>query len=223
MSFVVLPALIPDITDVYSTYFAAFAEDPITRALFPDTTPEDLQNPESEFRKSHTKHTLSYWHTSSTQYTLKCVSTSSSATTTAPFAGMALLDIYPTPSDWTVPVIPPSSPPSPATSLLQPLWALRDSLWRAERYVYVHVLAVHPSFQRQGVGKKLMREAMRIARDAGMPVYVESSRVARGLYEGLGFRKVKGVSVGEKEGDVTVMVWVPEGAEGSLPGKVVLE
>lgn len=50
MSFTVLPALIPDITNVYNAYFAAFAQDPITRALFPDTKPEDMTNPESEFR-----------------------------------------------------------------------------------------------------------------------------------------------------------------------------
>lgn len=50
MPFAVLPALIPDISDVYSAYFAAFANDPITRALFPSATPEDLKNPESAFR-----------------------------------------------------------------------------------------------------------------------------------------------------------------------------
>lgn len=50
MGFVVLPALIPDITAVYDAYFAAFAEDPVTRALFPKATKEDLTNSESEFR-----------------------------------------------------------------------------------------------------------------------------------------------------------------------------
>ena len=50
MGFVVLPALIPDITAVYDVYFAAFANDAVTRALFPKASIEDLTNPESDFR-----------------------------------------------------------------------------------------------------------------------------------------------------------------------------
>jgi hypothetical protein len=50
MGFVVLPALIPDISDVYDAYFAAFQNNPVTRAFFPQVKPEDLVNPESEFR-----------------------------------------------------------------------------------------------------------------------------------------------------------------------------
>jgi hypothetical protein len=56
MGFVVLPALIPDITAVYNVYFAAFANDPITRALFPKASIADLTDPESDFRYvSHLK------------------------------------------------------------------------------------------------------------------------------------------------------------------------
>jgi hypothetical protein len=50
MGFVILPALIPDISVVYDVYFAAFANDAVTRALFPKASVEDLTNPESEFR-----------------------------------------------------------------------------------------------------------------------------------------------------------------------------
>lgn len=50
MGFVVLPALIPDISAVYDVYFAAFANDAITRAMFPNVSDEDLTNSESEFR-----------------------------------------------------------------------------------------------------------------------------------------------------------------------------
>ena len=50
MSFVVLPAPNADISAVYDVYFAAFASDPLTHALFPDATDDDLQNPDSEFR-----------------------------------------------------------------------------------------------------------------------------------------------------------------------------
>ena len=50
MGYVVLPALVADISDVYDVYFAAFKNNAITRALFPSATTEDLTNAESEFR-----------------------------------------------------------------------------------------------------------------------------------------------------------------------------
>lgn len=53
MGFVVLPALVADISAVYDVYFAAFKDNAITQALFPSATAEDLTNPESEFRYVH--------------------------------------------------------------------------------------------------------------------------------------------------------------------------
>lgn len=53
MGFVVLPALVADISAVYDVYFAAFKDNAITRALFPSATAEDMTNPESEFRYVH--------------------------------------------------------------------------------------------------------------------------------------------------------------------------
>jgi hypothetical protein len=50
MVFVVLPALLADVSAVYDVYFAAFKDNAITQALFPLATSEDLINPESEFR-----------------------------------------------------------------------------------------------------------------------------------------------------------------------------
>jgi hypothetical protein len=48
--FVVLPALVTDISAVYDVYFAAFKDSFVTRALFPAATSEDMINPASEFR-----------------------------------------------------------------------------------------------------------------------------------------------------------------------------
>lgn len=50
MGYVVLPALVADISAVYDVYFAAFRDNAITRALFPSATVQDLMNPDSEFR-----------------------------------------------------------------------------------------------------------------------------------------------------------------------------
>jgi hypothetical protein len=50
MGFLVLPALVTDISAVYDVYFAAFKENAVTRALFPSATPEDMSNAASKFR-----------------------------------------------------------------------------------------------------------------------------------------------------------------------------
>jgi hypothetical protein len=50
MGFVILPALVADIPEVYDAYFAAFKDNAVTRAFFPSATEEDMTNPNSEFR-----------------------------------------------------------------------------------------------------------------------------------------------------------------------------
>lgn len=147
---------------------------------------------------------------------------------------MALLDVYPTASDWKPEPIGwlTGSELERAEALITPLTSARERLWSNERYVYCHVVAVDPEFQRQGVGKLLMEEALRIARQAGLPIYLESSREAVRLYEGLGFRRIKGEKVvhsaevvgeGKENYEVPLMVWVPEGAESAVPKRVQLE
>lgn len=50
MGFVVLPALVKDISAVYDAYFAAFQDNAVTKALFPSATAADMTDPNSEFR-----------------------------------------------------------------------------------------------------------------------------------------------------------------------------
>ena len=50
MGFVILPALVPDISAVYDVCFAAFKDNAFTRALFPSATEKDLTDANSEFR-----------------------------------------------------------------------------------------------------------------------------------------------------------------------------
>lgn len=50
MGFVVLPALVKDISAVYDAYFAAFKDNAVTKALFPSATAADMTDPNSEFR-----------------------------------------------------------------------------------------------------------------------------------------------------------------------------
>jgi hypothetical protein len=50
MTFVVLPALVSDISEVYDAYFAAFKDSAVTRALFPTASADDMTDPASAFR-----------------------------------------------------------------------------------------------------------------------------------------------------------------------------
>lgn len=188
MGFVVLPALIPDIPAVYDVYFAAFARDAVTRAMFPNVSEEDLTSVRSEFRKQHTEHVRRYWHHSSTQYTVKCVDSSSGAV-----VGMGLWDVYVTPSDYKPTTLEwlAGDERKRAEALVKPFGAVRKKLWANERYVYCHLTAVHPNYQRRGIGKMLMEVGMRIAEQANLPIYTEASHAAIGLYERLGFKRLK--------------------------------
>lgn len=224
MPFVVLPALIPDITAVYDVYFAAFHTTPITQALFPGATTEDFLNANSEFRRNHTSHVEKFWQRSSTQYTLKCIDTESGQ-----IVGMALWDVYPTPSDWKPGDICwlSGQEKERAEALVSPLWEARKKYWDNACYVYCHVTAVHPAFQRRGIGKQLTDFGIRIAAQAQLPIYLESSKEGFRLYKKLGFRKLKDsvihraeVTREEEDARVPLMLYVPQGAEANVPAIV---
>ncbi|KAI4619979.1 hypothetical protein J4E80_004504 [Alternaria sp. BMP 0032] len=232
MGFVVLPALVPDISAVYDVHFAAFKDSPITRALFPSATEKDLTDSTSELRQAHTGHVSEYWKTSATQYTLKCVDTD-----TNKIVGMALFDVYITPSDWKRGEIGwlEGKERERAEALVKPLWDAREKLWLNERYVYCHVMAVHPDYQRRGIGELLFKYEMDICRQTGLPMYIESSKQGIKLYEKMGSRRLKEKLVHKSE-DITpektngaredqelpLFVWLPEGAEKRLPKSVEL-
>lgn len=63
MVFVVLPALIPDITPVYDVYFAAFKDEPIIGYYYPNGVNRD----------EHRQQVLDQWSLDPDSYTLKCV------------------------------------------------------------------------------------------------------------------------------------------------------
>ncbi|KAF1994959.1 hypothetical protein P154DRAFT_360662 [Amniculicola lignicola CBS 123094] len=227
MPYTILPALIPDIPAVYTCYFSAFASTPLVSALFPSATTSDLLDATSSFRQAHTASVISYWNTSSTQYTLKCIDT-----TTGDIIGMALWDVYVTPSDWKRGELNwlTGKERERAEALVMPLWEKREKFWDGRRYLYCHVTAVHPVHQKRGVGALLTEAGLRVSRETGLPVYLESSREGVGLYEKLGFRTMRESVVhrsedlggdGEEDVEVPLMVWVPDG--GKLPENMRLK
>lgn len=182
--------------------------------------------------KAHTAHVLSYWHTSSTQYTVKCVDSSTGA-----IVGMGMWDVYLTPSEYKKGDIGwlEGTERERAEALVRPFWAFREQMWTGERYVYCHLTAVHPEHQRRGIGKLLMEYGMRIAEQADLPIYTEASQAAISLYEKLGFRRLKQSIIhkadvlwaGDTKGDgkdheVPLVVWIPGEKLDLLPKSIEL-
>jgi len=183
-------------------------------------------------RTTHTANTLKFLHTATTRYTVKCVDTE-----TGKVVGMALWDIYLTPSEWKKGGISwlQGKEKERAEPLVNPLWDARELLWNNERYVYCNVLAVHPDYQRRGIGELIFKYGMGIAEQVQLPIYIESSKEAQRLYEKMGCRRLKARPVykfgdlgsdetdGSKEDRGAVLyVWIPSGKTEILPEKVEL-
>lgn len=150
---------------------------------------------------------------------------------------MALLDVYITPSDWKRGEIGwlEGKERERAEALVKPLWDAREKLWLNERYIYCHVMAVHPDYQRRGIGELLFKYEMDICRQTGLPMYIESSKEGIKLYEKMGSRRLEEKLVHKSE-DITpektngaredqelpLFVWLPEGGEKRLPKSVEL-
>ncbi|KAK1458987.1 acetyltransferase [Colletotrichum melonis] len=208
MGLTVLPALIPDIPQVYDAYFAAFKGSVILDILFPTGIDE-------AFREGHTKHTVEYWHKTSTQYTIKCVDVE-----TGEVVGMALWDAFlkeRTPEEYRSPgaVWLQGEQRARADELINPLSAAKEKLWAGRKYV------LKPEHQRKGVGALLTKWGLDMAELAGLPVYLESSEEGFGLYKRLGFEVLqdkivhRGGLVGkDKDVEVPLMVKMPSAAKG---------
>lgn len=156
---------------------------------------------------------------------------------TGKIVGLALYDVYITPSEWRKGEIGwlQGEERDRAEALIGPLWNAREKLWSNERYLYCHVIAVHPDAQRRGVGELLVEYGKKIASQADLPIYVESSQAAIRLYEKSGFWWLKerpvhrscdlypGHMNGEQEDhEIPLLVWIPRGEKRLLPDAVQL-
>lgn len=150
---------------------------------------------------------------------------------------MALWDVYLTPSDWRKGEISwlHGKELDRAEALVMPLWNAREKLWLNERYLYCHVIAVHPEFQRMGVGALLFTFGTNISRQSGLPIYIESSKDAFRLYEKMGCRPLRerpvhraqdlwpeDASGVQEDREIDLFVWLPENGDGQLPKAVEL-
>ncbi|OAA49793.1 Acyl-CoA N-acyltransferase [Beauveria brongniartii RCEF 3172] len=215
---VVLPALIPDIPRIYQIYFDAFRADKMgalmLQILFPGIV-------DQAFLKAHAAGTLSYWHLSDCQYTLKVVDT-----TTGDIIGMGLGDAYlrertlPERANHGVPWLE-GEQRARAEKVLNPLWEVRERLFGGRRYIYCHVIAIDPQHQGRKAGALIVQWGIDLGEQAGLPVYFESSPSTVGLYKKMGFEVLEEQIVHEaalfgadKDIVVPLMVRMPSCAKG---------
>ncbi|GJN67697.1 GCN5-related N-acetyltransferase (GNAT) domain-containingprotein [Purpureocillium lilacinum] len=215
---VILPALIPDIRRVYDIYFAAFEHDLMGRLMLKILFPGILDD---GFRDAHAAGTLQYWHSSESQYTLKCVDTE-----TGDIIGMGLGDLYlkeRTPEERQNHGVPwlQGEQRERAEKILNPLWEVRERLFGGRPYIYVHVIAVDPKHQGRKAGALLVQWGIQMGELAGLPVYFESSPSTVNLYKKMGFEVLpekivhKAEVLGtESDIEVPLMVKLPSSAKG---------
>lgn len=106
----------------------------------------------------------------------------------------------PTLFDWIRALVsPPRSLPTfrLATTGLRVQAAL-DAEHPREPVVYVHVLGVHPSQKGRGLGGVLLREALSLAAQRSVPLYLETSNpVNLGFYQRFGLRVLRELRIGD--------------------------
>ncbi|KAK4222464.1 hypothetical protein QBC38DRAFT_489788 [Podospora fimiseda] len=220
MVHVVLPALIPDIKEVYKVYFAAFHNDKMgeimLQILFPGVNTDS-----EEFREEHAKGTLAWWHQSKTQYTYKVLDTD-----TGDIMGMGLLDIFHrrrTPEEranlgvgWLE-----GEHRKRAEAVLNPLHEMREQLFGDQPYIYSHVIGVLPEHQGKQAGRVMVGFGQDLSNQLNLPMYFEASLTSVGLYERLGYERLKEKIVHkaellgtETDIEVPLFVMMPKSANG---------
>ncbi|TQB67500.1 hypothetical protein MPDQ_005476, partial [Monascus purpureus] len=200
MPFSILPALIPDIRTVYDVFFSAFQADPKDALLLDILFPGGRVNT-PEFREGHRSGTLNWWHTSTDQYTFKCIDTD-----TGEIVGMALLDVYIRERSEEQRKNPgvlwlQGKERELAERIVNPLADMREKLWGGRPYIYCHVIAVKPEFQRQKAGTAIVSWQKDLVDQLGLPMYLESNPSIKNFYEKMGFETLPETIV-HKAGDL---------------------
>ncbi|KAL2018069.1 hypothetical protein VTK56DRAFT_1301 [Thermocarpiscus australiensis] len=191
MVLAVLPALITEIRKIYDAYFAAFGNDRMGEIMLRILFPHGIDSEES--RAIHAANTLSWWHQSDNQleYTYKCVDMD-----TGDIVGMGLVDIYlnhrteEERKNGGVPWLT-GEQRDRAEKVLNPLWEMRERLFGGQPYIYAHIIGVLPGHQGKGAGAAMALFGIDLCNRTGLPLYFEASPTSVGLYEKMGYERLK--------------------------------
>ncbi|KAK0634302.1 hypothetical protein B0T17DRAFT_501983 [Bombardia bombarda] len=194
----ILPCLVPDIRQVYNAYFSAFGNEKMGALMLEILFPGSDVNSE-EFRDEHAKGTLAWWHSCEHQYTWKALDMDTNTV-----VGMALADVYSRPrtaeerKNEGVPWLE-GAQKERAEAVLNPLWEMRESLFGGASYIYAHVIGVDPKYQGRQAGAKLCQFGIHMCEESALPIYFEASPSSIGLYEKLGYERLKETIVHKAE------------------------
>ena len=82
---------------------------------------------------------------------------------------------------------------------------------------HLHVLAVDPQYQRQGIGSKLVQGVLELAQSENVPITLNASQKGQLLYRQMGFKDVRVDRVAEGvEGMAMIRMPVPVEWETAL-------
>lgn len=170
------------------TLAAAFDDDPLFRWLLPDAVTRRAWI--SWFHRVSFDHC----HAAGVNLTVDGGPSHGAILTTRPGAA------GPTVADWLRALAaPPRALPTwrLATTGLRIQGAL-DAVHPRDPVVYVHVLGVHPSQKGRGLGGVLLREALALATQHRVPLFLETSNpVNLGFYQRFGLRVQRELRVGD--------------------------
>ncbi|KGO36744.1 Acyl-CoA N-acyltransferase [Penicillium expansum] len=182
MSFVVVPATLPDIRAIYDVWFAAFKGQLILDLIYPDT---DLND--EAFRKVHTEGTLEYWKGLSMEHTFQCIDTD-----TGIIAGMATWQVY-----WRERTTEERQKPwigwlggdqrERAENFLEQLWEKMEKWIGPKRHTATQLQCIL-TIRGKGIRAQLMEWGMNVAEQLNLPIYLESTVEGIPLCQKLGFQ-----------------------------------
>lgn len=93
-----------------------------------------------------------------------------------------------------VPFLPPELRLDALGALLGPLnQAQKEIMGNEKPYLMLNTLATHPQHQHRGAGKMLLGWGVRKADEEGLTCYLDTSQVARKMYEARGFKLIREV------------------------------
>lgn len=71
----------------------------------------------------------------------------------------------------------------------------REERFKGKRHILMAILAIHPDYQRMGVGHELLRWGLDLADKEQVPTWIDASPAGYGLYKKFGWEEVSWVKI----------------------------
>lgn len=87
----------------------------------------------------------------------------------------------------------PEYEPDVYRALFEPLRKAHAKIMGTRPHMYLATLVTHPSYERQGCGRMLLEEGLRMADQHDLDTYLDATLAGKGLYQQYGFEEVRPV------------------------------